>query len=42
MAYDYKAKKANVKNMNKYMLAKTLGMFEWSGLPDTIPRRELE
>lgn len=42
MAYNYKNKVSNVKQMNKYMLAKTLSMFEWSGLPATIPRRELE
>lgn len=28
--------------MNNYMLTKTLSMFEWQGLPDTIPQRELE
>ena len=26
----------------KYMMAKTLEMFEWKNLPDTIPQRELE
>ncbi|MCS5737408.1 hypothetical protein, partial [Herbiconiux daphne] len=42
MGYNYKNKTSNVKRMNRYMLAKTLSMFEWAGLPDTIPRRELE
>ena len=35
-----KAKK--IQEMNDYMLAKTLGMFAYSGLPETIPQRELE
>lgn len=42
MPYDYKAKVANVKQLNKYMLAKTLSMFEYQDLPETIPQRELE
>lgn len=42
MSYNYKNKTANIKQMNRQMLSKTLSMFEWSGLPDTIPRRELE
>ena len=40
--YDYKDKTGNVKQLNQYMLAKTLSMFEYSGLPETIPYRELE
>nr|CAI8715813.1 Phage collar connector [Acinetobacter phage Phanie] len=40
--YDYKAKHHNVKILNRYMLAKTLSMFEWEGLPETIPYKELE
>lgn len=40
--YDYKAKHKNVRQLNDYMLAKTLTMFEWENLPETIPSRELE
>lgn len=42
MSYDYKAKAKNVIIQNNYMLAKTLSMFEWENLPDTIPYKELE
>ena len=42
MPYDYKAKTHNINQLNKYMLAKTLSMFEYQGLPETIPQRELE
>lgn len=42
MAYDYKAKRANVKQLNQYMLAKTVSMFEYQGLPDTLPADVLE
>lgn len=42
MTYDYKAKQKNVRQLNQYMLAKTLSMFEYEGLPDTLPARELE
>ena len=42
MPYDYKAKKNNVNQLNNYMLAKTLSMFEYTGLPETIPAKELE
>ena len=42
MVYDYKSKTRNVRNMNSYMFAKTLSMFEYQGLPETIPQRELE
>ena len=42
MVYDYKSKTRNVSNMNNYMFAKTLSMFEYQGLPETIPQRELE
>ncbi len=42
MLYDYKSKRANVNQLNKYMLAKTLSMFEYENLPATIPARELE
>ena len=42
MTYDYKAKTKNVNQLNNYMLAKTLSMFEYTGLPETIPAKELE
>lgn len=42
MMYDYKDKNYNVKLANRYMLAKTLSMFNYSGLPETIPEKELE
>lgn len=42
MAYNYKDKPANVKQLNQYMLAKTLSMFEYAGLPETIPYEALE
>ena len=40
--YDFKAKNRNVRQLNNYMLTKTLSMFEWQGLPDTLPAKELE
>ena len=42
MTYDYKAKSKNVITQNNYMLAKTVSMFEWENLPETIPYKELE
>lgn len=42
MAYHYKDKAANVKQLNQYMLAKTVSMFEYQGLPDTLPADVLE
>lgn len=42
MPYDYKDKQKNVRQLNDYMLAKTLSMFEYENLPETIPARELE
>ena len=42
MPYDYKDKQKNVRQLNEYMLAKTLSMFEYENLPTTIPARELE
>ena len=42
MSYDYKAKAKNIITQNNYMLAKTVSMFEWADLPDTIPYKELE
>lgn len=40
--YSASDKTRNIRNMNGYMLAKTLGMFRYTGLPDTIPARALE
>ena len=40
--YKYNDKKTNVNQANKYLLAKTLSMFDYEGLPDTIPEKELE
>lgn len=40
--YDFKNKDANINQLNRYMFAKTLSMFEWENLPDTIPQKELE
>lgn len=40
--YDYKNKKRNMARELDILLAKTLSMFKYDGLPDTIPQRELE
>ena len=40
--YDFKNKEQHLKNLNSYMLIRTLQMFDYTGLPDTIPERELE
>lgn len=40
--YSHKDKAKNIGVMNRYMLAKTIPMFEYEGLPETIPYRELE
>lgn len=42
LKYNFKDKKQNVQLLNDYMLMRTLAMFDWSGLPDTIPEVELE
>lgn len=42
MKYDFKNKKGNIDTLNNYMLAKTLSMFEYDELPDTLPTVELE
>ena len=42
MPYSYKDKTRNILVSNNYMLAKTLSMFEWENLPETIPYKELE
>ena len=40
--YDFKKKQVNININNKYALAKTLSMFEYENLPETIPYYELE
>lgn len=40
--YDYKNKESNIESMNDYMLIKTLSMFDYSGLPDSLNPIELE
>lgn len=40
--YDFRDKEWTVADNVTYMLMKTLSMFKWSGLPDTIPQRTLE
>lgn len=40
--YDFRNKEENVNNFIRYMLARTLQMFEYNGLPETIPPKELE
>jgi hypothetical protein len=40
--YDWHDKNKNVTNYVKYMLNRSLAMFKYHNLPDTIPQRELE
>lgn len=40
--YDVKKKDHNLAQYNNYTMSKTLSMFEWAGLPETIPYFELE
>lgn len=40
--YDYRQKDVNINREVGYMLAKTISMFEYSGLPETIKARDLE
>ena len=42
MAYNFKSKVSNQAAYVDYMLAKSIPMFEWEGLPDSLPYRELE
>ena len=42
MIYSITAKEKNVNGLNRQMLVKTLSMFEWENLPETIPKKELE
>ena len=40
--YDYKNKSANIETLNRYMLARTLSMFNYEGLPLSLPDVEIE
>ena len=40
--YNYKAKEHNIKKLNERMLSRTLSMFSYTGLPDTLPAVEIE
>ena len=40
--YNFSDKGTCISNHTRYMLARTQSMFKWSGLPDTIPARDLE
>ena len=42
MAYNFKSKAINQSAYVDYMLAKSIPMFEWEGLPNSLPYRELE
>lgn len=41
-SYDYKNKNANILNETERMLDRSVMMFDWHNLPDTIPKEELE
>lgn len=40
--YDFEDRTGNIRDQTDYMLARTMRIFEYSGLPDTIPQRSLE
>ncbi len=40
--YNLKNKKRTMQDITAYMLSRTMRMFEYTGLPETIPARELE
>lgn len=42
MTYKYDNKTNNISLYNRYTLAKTLSMFDYSNLPESIPEQELE
>lgn len=42
MNFNYKDKAGNTATLNEYLLAKTSTMFEYEGLPETLPALELE
>lgn len=41
-SYDFRNKTENVDNFIRYMLVRTLQMFKYKGLPETMPQKELE
>ena len=41
-SYDYQDKERNVSNYVKYMFTRSVTMFHYTGLPETIPQEELE
>src|SRR5699024_2287641 len=40
--YDLQDKRTNVRNAMRYLFSKTVSMFEWEGLLETLPAFELE
>lgn len=40
--YNHKNKDANIRSQMNYLLTRTLNMFEYTGLPDTLPATEIE
>lgn len=40
--YDFKDKDKNVQDYVKYMFNRSMSMFKWHNLPETIPQKELE
>lgn len=42
MNFNFKDKTRNTRILNEYMLSKTLHMFEYANLPETIPHTQLE
>jgi len=40
--YDLKNKEQNTRDMVEYMIDRTMSMFKWNNLPQTIPERTLE
>ena len=40
--YDFKDKDKNVQDYVKYMFNRSMAMFKWHNLPETIPQKELE
>jgi len=40
--YSYKDKESNLASYNAYTLARTISMFEWENLPESIPTKQLE
>ena len=40
--YNFKDKDRNISELNRYMLVKTLSMFKYDGLPDSLPSIEIE